>query len=116
MLYVIDLYARDGDRPDSFGAALERMNDLLFGNQTYVRLKYCLELSRLRGKRNNEKHGSREKIVMLSYRAGMEETGPEKAFEFSGGALAQRWQAGVLDMKHSDVLHSNEDIVVVRRT
>jgi len=116
LLYVIDLYARDGDRPDSFEAALERKNDLLFGNQTYVRLKYCLELSRLRGKRNNEKDGSREKIVLLSYRAGMEEPGPEKSFEFSAGALAQRWQAGVLDMKHSDVLHSNEDIVVVRRT
>lgn len=27
LLYVIDLYARDGDRPDSFEAALERKND-----------------------------------------------------------------------------------------
>lgn len=116
LLYVIDLYARDGDRPDSFEAALERKNDLLFGNQTYVRLKYFLELSRLRGKRNGGEDWSRQKIILLSYRAGMEEPGPEKSFELSAGALAQRWQAGILDMKHSDALHSNEDIVVVRRT
>jgi NTE family protein len=29
-LYVIDLYARDGERPNSFEAAAERKNDLLF--------------------------------------------------------------------------------------
>ena len=33
LLYVIDLYARDGDRPDSYEAASERKNDLLFGNK-----------------------------------------------------------------------------------
>jgi NTE family protein len=115
LLYVIDLYARDGDRPDSFEAALERKNDLLFGNQTYIRLKYCLELSRLRAKRYGA-DGPRHKIVLLSYRAGMEEPGPEKSFELSAGALAQRWQAGILDMEHSDALNANEDIVVVRRT
>jgi hypothetical protein len=39
--YVIDLYARDGTRPDTLEAAAERKNDLLFGNQTFIRLQYC---------------------------------------------------------------------------
>jgi NTE family protein len=116
LLYVVDLYARDGDRPDSFEAAAERKNDLLFGNQTYLRLKYCLELSRLRTKRNGGGDGSRQKVVLLSYRPGMEEPGPEKSFEFSAAALAQRWQAGILDMEYSGRSRPNEEIVLVRRT
>jgi NTE family protein len=115
LLYVIDLYARDGARPDSFEAASERKNDLLFGNQTYLRLKYCLELSRLRRKQNGGRDEALEKIVLLSYRPGMEEPGPEKSFELSATALAQRWQAGVLDMEYSEHLHPNEEIVFVRR-
>jgi NTE family protein len=116
LLYVVDLYARDGDRPDSFEAASERKNDLLFGNQTFIRLKYCLELNRLRRKHNNAGDGPRDKVVLLSYRPGMEEPGPEKSFELSPTALAQRWQAGILDMKYSERVHSNEEIVLVRRS
>src|SRR5215208_5915402 len=48
VLYVVDLYARDGPRPDSLEAAAERKNDLLFGNQTFIRLKYCAALRKLR--------------------------------------------------------------------
>jgi NTE family protein len=116
LLYVVDLYARDGNRPDSFEAALERKNDLLFGNQTYIRLKYCLELRRLRSKRNNTEDGAREKVILLSYRPGMEEPGPEKSFELSAAALAQRWQAGVLDMEYSEALRPNDEMVFVRRS
>jgi NTE family protein len=116
LLYVVDLYARDGNRPDSFEAALERKNDLLFGNQTYIRLKYCLELRRLRSKRNNAEDGVREKVILLSYRPGMEEPGPEKSFELSAAALAQRWQAGVLDMEYSEALRPNDEMVFVRRS
>jgi len=117
LLYVVDLYARDGDRPHSLEAASERKNDLLFGNQTYMRLRYCLELRRLRRKLNGGGDGPGEKVVLLSYRPGMEEPGPEKSFEFSAAALAQRWQAGVLDMECSEHSHSNsnEGVVFVRR-
>jgi NTE family protein len=48
MVYVVDLYARDGRRPQSLEAALERKSDLLFGNQTVLRLRYLLETRRLR--------------------------------------------------------------------
>jgi NTE family protein len=118
LLYVVDLYARDGHRPDSFEAASERKNDLLFGNQTYIRLKYCLELSRLRRKLNGGGDGPREKVILLSYRPGLEEPGPEKSFELSAATLAQRWQAGALDMECSEHSHShrNEEVVFVRRT
>jgi NTE family protein len=36
LLYVVDLYARDGARPNSLEAAAERKNDLMFGNQTAI--------------------------------------------------------------------------------
>jgi NTE family protein len=116
LLYVVDLYARDGDRPHSLEAALERKTDLLFGNQTYIRLKHCLELSRLRRKRNGGEDEPHEKIVLLSYRPGMEEPSPEKSFELSEAAIAQRWRAGILDMESSTDCRPNEEIVFVRRT
>src|SRR3954462_4946740 len=47
LIYISDLYARDGARPDSLEAAAERKNDLMFGNQTLTRLSYCLEARKL---------------------------------------------------------------------
>jgi len=116
LLYVIDLYARDGTRPNSLEAAVERKNDLLFGNQTFIRLKYCCELRKLRKQlENGQASGSSDRIVLLSYRPGLEEPGPEKTFELSPTALAQRWKAGFLDMRHSDSLNKKGDLTTVRR-
>ena len=115
LLYIVDLYARDGNRPNTLEAASERKNDLLFGNQTYIRLNYCLELSRLRRKLNGGDDEPHEKVVLLSYRPGLEEPGPEKSFEMSAGALAQRWRAGVLDMEYSEKGRPNREVVFVRR-
>ena len=115
LLYIVDLYARDGKRPNTLEAASERKNDLLFGNQTYIRLNYCLELSRLRRKLNGGDDEPHEKVVLLSYRPGLEEPGPEKSFEMSAGALAQRWRAGVLDMEYSEKARPNGEVVFVRR-
>src|SRR3981081_3907988 len=112
LLYVIDLYARDGERPNSLEAAAERKNDLLFGNQTLVRLMYCAELRKLRRKPSS--HESGDRIVVLSYRPGLEEPGPEKSFDLSTDALSQRWQAGRLDMEHSEPTPSNDEIVFMR--
>jgi NTE family protein len=115
LLYIVDLYARDGNRPNTLEAASERKNDLLFGNQTYIRLNYCLELNRLRRKLNGGDDEPHEKVVLLSYRPGLEEPGPEKSFEMSAGALAQRWRAGVLDMEYSEKARPNGEVVFVRR-
>jgi NTE family protein len=116
-LYVIDLYARDGIRPDTLEAAAERKNDLLFGNQTFIRLRYAVELRKLR-KQSDAGYGddgTANRIVLLSYRPGMEEAGPEKSFELSPAAHAQRWKAGYLDMQHVDTIVQSDDIIVVRR-
>jgi NTE family protein len=116
LLYVVDLYARDGLRPHSLEAAAERKNDLLFGNQTFIRLKYCIERRRLQQQLAGIRpEGLSDKIVLLSYRPGMEEPGPEKSFELSATALAQRWNAGFLDMQHSEHALADGGILAVRR-
>jgi NTE family protein len=94
LLYVVDLFARDGPRPNSLEAAAERKNDLMFGNQTAIRLKYFAELRRLQKQAAGRAEGSGDHIVLLSYRPGMEEPGPEKSFELSATAVGQRWNAG----------------------
>jgi NTE family protein len=116
LLYIIDLYARDGNQPTSLEAALERKSDLLFGNQTFLRLKYCVELRKARRElEGGATSRRRDRIVLLSYRPGMEEPGPEKSFELSPAALAQRWKAGLLDMYHAMDLRCDDDLMTVRR-
>jgi NTE family protein len=116
LLYVIDLFARDGARPDSLEAAAERKNDLLFANQTTIRLKYCLELRKLRRQLESpDRIGGTDQVLLLSYRPGLEEPGPEKSFEFSPQGLAQRWTAGSLDMLHSLEASRSDGITFVRR-
>jgi NTE family protein len=78
LLYIINLYSRDGSRPTSLEGALERKNDLLFGNQTVLRLKYCMELRKARGKIEGiASPPRRDRVVLLSYRPGMEEPGAD---------------------------------------
>jgi NTE family protein len=38
-IFVVDLYPRDGKRPVNLETALARKTDLIFGNQTYLRLE-----------------------------------------------------------------------------
>jgi hypothetical protein len=38
-IFVVDLFARDGSRPDSLEDAFARKSDLLFSNQTLERLE-----------------------------------------------------------------------------
>src|SRR3982751_145169 len=116
LLYIIDLYARDGNWPSSLEGALERKNDLLFGNQTVLRLKYCIELRKARGEIEGMASPRRhDRTVLLSYRPGMEEPGPEKSFELSPAALAQRWKAGMLDMDYALNLKFEDGLIVRRK-
>ena len=114
-LFVLDLYARDGRRPNSLEAAAERKNDLLFGNQTFIRLTCCAELRRLRRQLAGKAQGRGDRIVLLSYRPGLEEPGPEKSFDLSPAAFAQRWNAGLADMRHAERATGSGGIIVVRR-
>jgi NTE family protein len=114
-VFVIDLYARDGDRPNSLESAAERKNDLLFGNQTFLRLKDKMRLRALRNKIAGAQKG--DEIYLLSYRSGSFEPGPEKSFNFSKEAVADRWNAGLLDMQYafSGMALEVEGIKLVRR-
>jgi len=87
LVFVIDLFARDGMRPRSLEDALARKNDLLFGNQTLRRLEACSEAGRI------------GPTVYLSYRPSGQEAGPEKTFDLSRATIAARWTAGGDDMR-----------------
>jgi NTE family protein len=116
MLYVVDLYTRDGPRPASLEASLERKNDLLFGNQTLLRLKCLLEARQLRAQlAGRPPEAWNDHVVLLSYRPGAEEPGPEKSFDLSAAALAQRWKAGRLGMEVAARAEHKSVLNVVRR-
>ncbi len=86
LIFVIDLFARDGARPSSLEAALARKNDILFGNQTIQRLQLLSAAEGL------------GPFVYLSYQPPVEEAGPEKTFDLSRATISNRWAAGVADM------------------
>jgi NTE family protein len=105
---VVDLYARDGGRPMGLESALARKNDLLFGNQTYLRLEAWQrerqlreEVARLRDRGTARKGRRGTRVFYLSYRAPPEEAGPEKAFDLSRSTIETRWRAGLLDMEEA---------------
>nr|WP_247277676.1 MULTISPECIES: hypothetical protein [unclassified Bradyrhizobium] len=113
-LYVIDLFARDGKIPDGIEAAAERKSDLTYGNQTFQRLDHALEARQLRA----ELQGlvCDDVVYLLSCRPGREEAGPEKSFDLSEAAMAQRWRAGLLDMQYAaSVAPIRNGICTVRR-
>ncbi|HYC45717.1 MAG TPA: patatin-like phospholipase family protein [Burkholderiales bacterium] len=112
--FVLDLFARDGARPAGLEAALARKNDLIFGNQTYLRLEalrreseIAAALSHARerlpadAKHDFQTTPARPRVravLYLSYRAPPEEAGPEKTFDLSRATVTDRWHAGELDM------------------
>lgn len=101
-LYVLDLFPRDGEVPRGLEAAAERKSDLTFANQTFQRLGYALEARQLRAALQDLAY--EDEVYLLSYRPGREEAGPEKSFDLSETAMAQRWRAGFLDMQHAATL------------
>ncbi|MDF0496816.1 patatin-like phospholipase family protein [Bradyrhizobium yuanmingense] len=113
-LYVIDLFPRDGKVPNGLEAASERKSDLTFGNQTFQRLGYALEARQLRAELQDLHYD--DEVYLLSYRPGREEAGPEKSFDLSETAMAQRWRAGFLDMQYAASLTpAPNEICSVRR-
>jgi NTE family protein len=113
-LYIIDLFARDGNVPDGLEAAAERKSDLTFGNQTFQRLRLALEARKLRAEL--QELDRQDQVYVLSYRSGAEEAGPEKSFDLSATAMAQRWRAGLLDMQHAATMaRIRNEVCSVRR-
>ncbi len=121
LCFVVDLFAREGSRPQSLAASLSRATDLAFGNQsrrilqgqeTEQRLRAMIgelaahlptELREDPGLSSILAEGTvhRTKLLFLSFRAKLDETGPGKMLDFSRATLADRWQAGAIEMRAS---------------
>jgi NTE family protein len=90
VIFILDLFAREGGRPRSLAAAVARKNELMFGNQTLRLLEFWREL--------NADGPDEKRVVYLSYHAGVDEADAEKLFDFSSATIEQRWKAGGQDM------------------
>jgi NTE family protein len=119
LCFVVDVYPRDGARPVDLETAFARKEDLVFGNQTYMRLQALAREGALRARiaqlaermppktRRDplvasalaEGRAGRTAVFYLSYRAPPEEAGSEKSFDLSPTTIAARWRAGALDME-----------------
>jgi NTE family protein len=121
LCFVIDLFSPEGGRPATLEEAAARRWDLMFGNQSRERLESLEREHRLRwdlgrlaaqlgpSLRNDPKiapilaEATQRSVTLfhLSYRAAPHEAGPEKPFDFSRATLADRWEAGSLDMEEA---------------
>jgi NTE family protein len=117
IVFVVDLFARDGDRPEGLEAALVRKNDLIFANQTWFRLNLVARqsalLNRLAALEGRKDGLPKLRIFYLSYRAPPEEAGPEKAMDLSQTTLESRWREGFLDMQEALRMHDEDGTPVL---
>jgi NTE family protein len=96
LCFVVDLFAPPGRRPATLGQAAARSLDLLFANQTaraLQDLEHEQELCRAAGVARRS-----ATIVTIRHRGRPHDLGPQKIFDFSSAALAERWDAGYADM------------------
>jgi NTE family protein len=120
---LVELFAPGGSRPDTLGAALSRAGDLAFGNQTRRLIEGRAREHRLRAALGELAtrlppalrqdpgiapllaaggDGTRRvTLLCLRYRAGLDEAGPGKVFDFSPATLANRWEAGAKGMQEA---------------
>lgn len=119
LCFVVDLFARQGRRPRSLAAALNRAVDLVFGNQTWLALEVWRRerelretAARLIARLPPESRDAPEAeqllrgsaagtvtVLYLAYRASTDEAGLAKAFDFSQATLTGRWRAGRAHMQ-----------------
>lgn len=114
---LVELFARHGRAPRTIGASLSRAGDLAFGNQTRRILEGCAREFRLRDlvRRLGERlppalreepevasllaegtdRGRALTLLLLGYRAALDEAGPGKVFDFSEATVAERWRSGL---------------------
>jgi NTE family protein len=113
LIILAELFSRDGKRPADLQTALERKSDLLFANQTYLKLEAFR-------RRVREKRGGAPlpRIVHLSYRPAADEVGSEKAFDYSQNTIDDRWQAGMMDYEEMNTRLAKPDldhVISIRR-
>lgn len=95
--FVVDLFPSRGERPTTLARASARSVDLLFGNQTTRALNAFRREQILRQAAGDARRAAR--VVTIGYDGGTHDPGPQKLFDFSSAALAERWQAGHADME-----------------
>ena len=123
LCFVVELFARRGSRPHTLAASASRAGDLAFGNQTRRILEsrqreYALRSLIGRQAANlpaqvrddaavaailAEGRTDRTTVAMIAYRAGLDEAGLFKVFDFSRATLADRWRAGESAMRDATV-------------
>jgi NTE family protein len=94
LCFVVDLFATAGHRPTTLAQATLRSMDLLFGNQTMRALR-AFKRAEAVSRRTDD---GRVTVVPVLYSSRPDEPGPQKLFDFSTVALAERWEAGRADM------------------
>ena len=119
LCFVVELFAREGSRPHTLAASASRAGDLAFGNQTIRILEGRQREHRLRrliGELADhlpadvrerpevsatlaEGRTGRTTIATVANRAGLDEAGLFKVFDFSRATLADRWRAGDAAMR-----------------
>jgi NTE family protein len=97
LCFVVDLFATVGPRPTTLEQAIVRSLDLLFGNQTARALRAFERAETLRRLTNRD--GGRVTLLPVFYSGGPDEPGPQKLFDFSTAALAERWETGHAAMR-----------------
>jgi NTE family protein len=119
LCFVVDLFASEGSRPHSLSASLSRAGDLAFGNQSRRLLEgqereHTLRtmIGRLGARLPPELRDDSDiasiiaegrtqpaTVIYLSYRAGLDEAGPAKVFDFSRATFLDRWHKGEREMQ-----------------
>lgn len=119
LCFVVELFARQGSRPHTLAASANRACDLAFGNQTRRIVEGRQREYRLRNLVGRlaahlpaevrekaevaailaEGRTDRTTIATIAYRAGLDEAGLFKVFDFSRATLADRWRAGEAAMR-----------------
>ncbi|WP_052401527.1 patatin-like phospholipase family protein [Muricoccus aerilatus] len=117
---LVELFAQRGSRPRTLAASASRAGDLAFGNQTRRLVEACEREFRLRAlvaevaerlppelregpeiaPLLREAGGPRRlTLLVLGQRAGLDEAGLGKAFDFSPLAVGERWSAGTAALR-----------------
>ena len=117
--FVVDLFEARGQRPHTLAASASRAGDLAFGNQSRRLLEAQKREDHLRGLIRQlgallpedtrtdpataailaEGRAHPADTIYISYRAGLDEAGLGKVFDFSAATIADRWQAGSQQMQ-----------------
>jgi NTE family protein len=124
--FILDVYARDGERPHDLESSMSRKSDLMFSNQTWQRLVAYKREKELQNKvfhLSQKGRPGKTKILYLSYRPRREEAGPERGYDYSSRMLERRWETGAADMLEAimqleSVGKTAEDVIVkaIRRS